>query len=196
MNLLHNTEILDDLELFKWTAEKLPIRFVGDPILTTPCEPIDADAIATPEIQELAKGMLDTLTTYREKAGMGRGLAANQIGSNKRMIVVWLNKEPEIFINPEILSVEGTGSYWESCISTGSFLIGEIIRPWKGTFRYLDLNGNEKTLEADEKQTRLLLHEIDHLNGELCIHKYEPKTLCFVEKGKEQVLSYEFKRLD
>lgn len=195
MHLEYNTEILDDLDLFKWAAENLPLRFVGDGVLNTVCTPFALAEIPGVETQELADTMIQVLRTFREKTGVGRGLAANQIGVTKRMIVVWLTDEPEVFINPELVASEGKGSYWESCLSAGMFLIGEVIRPWKGTFRYIDLHGKECIFEADEKQTRLFLHELDHLNGELCVHKYEKGTLSFVEKGKSQVLSYEFKKL-
>lgn len=188
-------EILDDLDLFKWTAENLPIRFVGDKSLTLACEPVDLEDINSPEIEEIAATMTSVLKQFREKSGVGRGLAANQIGILKRIIVVWLGDEPEVFINPEVVDTEGKGSYWESCLSAGSFLVGEVIRPWRATVRYLDLQGHSHELNADEKQTRLFLHEIDHLNGELCVHKYEPGTLCFVERGKDQILSYPFKKL-
>lgn len=196
MSLQYNTEILDDLELFKWTAENLPIRFLGDEALKKVCEPLSPEEISSETTKDLADTMINVLRQFRDKTGMGRGLAANQIGATKRMIVVWLGDGPEVFINPELVKEEGQGSYWESCISAGSFLVGEVIRPWKGMFRYFDLQGKEHTINADEKQTRLFLHEIDHLDGKMCLHQYEPGTLQFVEKGKDQILGYQFKRLD
>ena len=127
---LHNDpEILDDIDLARWIAENLPIRFIGDEGLKQKCTVFSEDEFGSEEMMELSKVLIDTLKKYRAKAGMGRGLAANQICIPRRMIAVWLGDEPEVFVNPEIVSTEGKGSYWESCISAGALLIGEVIRP-------------------------------------------------------------------
>jgi peptide deformylase len=110
--------------------------------------------------------------------------------------VVWLNNKPEVLINPRMISSQGIGSYWESCISSGTLPIGEVHRPWKGIFEYQDKKGRSRRLEADEKQTRVLLHEIDHLNGIVCTERYEPRTTSFIYGGKEEILSYELRRID
>lgn len=190
--LIFDKEILDEIDLMKWIAENLPIRFLGDPVLKQKCKLVKEAEFGSQEITNIGKIMVETLRKYRTKSGLGRGLAANQIGFLKRMIVVWLGNEPEVFINPEIIKLAGKGSYWESCISTGSLLIGEVIRPWKGNFKYKTLEGEEKILEADEKQTRLFLHEMDHLNGEVCTEHYQPGTCRFVRLGKKEVLLYPF----
>lgn len=173
-----------------------PFRFFGDECLIKPCEYFQTEEFGGEEMNALAKRLVEILSEYRKKTGMGRGLAANQIGVNKRMIVVWLKEEPEIMVNPEIIELSGKGSYWESCISGGSFLIGEVIRPWIGKFHYYDLKGTAQLLDANEKETRVLLHEIDHLNGEICFDKYEPKTVRFITGGKDEVLGYELKKLE
>lgn len=196
MDKLENSKnIVDDIELAKWVAENLPIKFIGDSALKAICQPFQVGEIRGAETKEIAKALVATLKSFRGKAGTGRGLAANQIGILKRMIVVWPKDEPEVLINPEIIGLTGKGSYWESCISTGSLIIGEVVRPWRGTFKYLNIQGKENILEADEKQTRLLLHKIDHLNGEICTDKYERNTLKLVQGGKEEVLGYQFKQL-
>jgi peptide deformylase len=185
----------DSLALFDWTAQNLPIRFFGDPILHQPCEPVGEGEFGTPQLHEIAAALTDTLAKNRAHTGVGRGIAANQIGHPKQVIVVWLEGEPQTFINPQLAASEGLGSYWESCLSAGSFIIGEVHRPWTGTFSYQDLNGHHHELKAGEQQTRLLLHEMDHLQGTICPEKYEPRTLRFIRGGKDEILSYPFKRL-
>ncbi len=187
-------EILDDIDLVRWIAENLPIRFIGDEVLKQKCIEFSDDEFGSEEMTEISIALIDTLKKYKAKAGMGRGLAANQIGIPKRMIVVWLGEEPEVFVNPEIVSTEGEGSYWESCISAGTLLIGEVIRPWKGRFLYRDLSGEAHTIEADEKQTRLFLHEIGHLDGHNCLEAYTPGSAKFVRGGKEEIFSHSFIR--
>ena len=62
----------------------------------------------------------------------------------------------------------------------------QIMR--QGTFQYKDLEGKEHTFKADPKQTRVLLHEIDHLNGITCVEEYEKGTERFT-KGIEDIKS-------
>lgn len=184
-----------NMEQFGWAARELPIKFFGDPILRTVCDPVGKEEFGDDTVKKIATELVDTLQKYRARTGMGRGLAANQIGHTKRMVAVWFDDEPEVMCNPEVVSSEGLGSYFESCISSGALLVGEVHRPWTAKFSFRDLDGNEKQFEADEKQTRILLHEIDHLDGITCDKKYLPKTLKIVTGGKEEILGYTFKRL-
>ena len=190
-----NAGLLLGLDLFAWTAQELPIRFFGDASLRDICLPVERAEFGSDAIKDIADQLVATLTKYREHTGMGRGLAANQIGHNKRMVAVFFGEKMEIFYNPEILSTEGSGSYWESCLSSGTLIVGEVHRAWKATFRYFDLEGLEHTLEADEKQTRVLMHEIDHLDGITCDERYEPKTMKIVAGGKEEILGFPFKQI-
>jgi peptide deformylase len=190
-----NTGLLRGLEVFAWTARELPIRFFGDEVLWSVCSPIEDHEFGTSAISTIADELLATLSEYREHTGMGRGLAANQIGYTRRIAVVQLGDKPEVLYNPEVVTSEGLGSYWESCISSGAFLVGEVHRPWKATFRYFDADGKEQTLKADENQTRVLLHEIDHLDGITCNDKYEPKTMKLVTGGKDEIVSLPFRQI-
>lgn len=183
------------LELAEWTATHLPIRFFGDPALRESCVTFGREEFGQPEMEELAHRLMDTLTQYREHTGMGRGLAANQIGSYRRMIVLWLGEEPIVMVNPRPLKLHGRGSGWESCLSSGTMLVGEVIRPWAGTFEYFSLDGSRHELIADSMKTRLSLHEIDHLDGDICIERYEPGTTRFITGGKAEILGYELKQL-
>jgi peptide deformylase len=74
-------------------------------------------------------------------------------------------------------------------------MVGEVYRPWTATFKYFDTEGHEHTLAADDKQTRILLHEIDHLDGIICSDKYEPKTFRYVTGGREELMALPSKRL-
>ncbi len=192
---MNKQEFQASLEQLDWTIQELPIRYFGDPILHTVCQPVGDNEFAEESTISIADELLDVLRKYRERTGMGRGLAANQIGHTKRIIAVWFGDSPEVMCNPEMVSSEGMGSYFESCISSGALLVGEVIRSWKATFNYQDKNGNAQQLEADEKQTRILLHEIDHLDGITCDEKYEPRTMKIATGGKKEILGFEFKRL-
>ncbi len=192
---VNKQEFQSSLEHFAWAIRELPIRYFGDPILHSVCQPVGENEFAEESTISIANELIVVLSKFHERTGMGRGLAANQIGYTKRMIGVWFGEAPEVMCNPELVSSEGTGSYYESCISSGALLAGEVIRPWMATFRYTDRNGNAQHLEADERQTRILLHEIDHLDGITCDEKYEPRTMEIATGGKNEILGFEFKRL-
>ena len=104
------------------------------------------------------------------------GLAAPQIGINKRIIIVNLNKETNedlIIINPKIVSNTGkTKKSFESCLSVPKYK-GIVKRKDKLELEYQDIKGNHKTLKASGFLSRVILHEIDHLNGILFVDRME-----------------------
>ncbi|QQR51899.1 peptide deformylase [bacterium] len=188
--------LLTSLETFAWSVRETPLRYLGDPVLREKCTKVAADEFKTSSIKHLAIELVKVLMDYRQNVGVGRGLAANQIGATKQMIAVLLGDEPEVFCNPRLIASKGMGSYGESCLSSGVMLLGEVRRPWTGKFEYENLDGVTKTLDADELKTRVILHEIDHLNGISCSDKYEPKTMRIVTGGKAEVFGERFKKLD
>lgn len=195
ISIMKVSPIQSNLEDARWLTENLPIRLFGDPVLIGPCEKVTKAEIKNGEAKKWADQLVNFLQAYRKKTGGGRGLAANQIGVTKCMLLVWLDDGPQIYINPKIISTEGKGVYPESCISVASLIMGDVTRPWTGTFEYTDLDGKNKKIEADPIHTRLLLHEIDHLDGIVCSDKYTPGTTRIVSGGAEEVLKPELKKV-
>lgn len=143
-----------------------PLIILPDPVLrqvSKPIERVDAD------IQRLVDDMLETMYD-----APGIGLAAIQVGVARRMLVIDLSKEgeekqPLVFINPEIVSSSDERSvYEEGCLSIPDYY-AEVERPAKVTAKYLDREGKEQSVEADGLLATCLQHEIDHLNGVLFI---------------------------
>ncbi len=143
-----------------------PLIILPDPVLrqvSQPIERVDAD------LQRLSDDMLETMYD-----APGIGLAAIQIGVARRMLVIDLSKEgeekqPLVFINPEIVSSSDERSvYEEGCLSIPDYY-AEVERPAKVTVNYLDRDGKEQSVEADGLLATCLQHEIDHLNGVLFI---------------------------
>ena len=140
----------------------LPLIIAPDERLNKPSEPVKTvdDAIRT-----LLDDMLDTMY-----ANNGIGLAAVQVGVHKRIIVVDVavregGREPVKFINPEIIArSDDTTVFQEGCLSFPD-QYSDVERPSTVTVKYLDENGVEKTMEADEILATCLQHEIDHTNG-------------------------------
>jgi peptide deformylase len=167
------------LDQAAWVTATMPIRLFGDPILTHACAVVTEDDFAGGRVAEWARELTSFLTAYRTHTGTGRGLAANQIGIPKRAIVILYGSEhPEVLINPRITHTSGQGQYPESCISSASLIQGEVVRPWSVTVEYLDLQGKPHTVTPDDPvHARLLLHEIDHLEGRICSDAYLPGTM-------------------
>ena len=143
----------------------LPIRKYGDDVLRDPAAPIaEIDA----PLQKLIDDMIDTMY-----AAPGVGLAANQVGVARQLMVIDLSvgKRPgecHVFINPEIVESEGEVTEEEGCLSIPDFT--EIVtRPERVLLRYLDRNGESRELWGDGLMARAMCHEIDHLNGTLFV---------------------------
>jgi peptide deformylase len=117
----------------------------------------------TPNIHKLLDDMAETMY-----ASNGLGLAAPQVGINKRVIVVDVGDGLIEMINPEIISMEGEQIGPEGCLSIPG-LTGEVKRAMKVRVKALDRNGQEFEMEGEELLARAFQHEIDHLNGVLFI---------------------------
>jgi len=123
------------------------------------------------KIRRIDKGVLkiayDMIDAMREAGGMG--LAANQIGVLRRIIVVQLPEDEEeasIYINPEILGREGEREVEEGCLSVPGYR-GTITRSLWVRFGALDHGSKVVKLKAEGMLSQVLEHEVDHLNGVL-----------------------------
>ncbi len=111
-------------------------------------------------IRNIAASMVDTML-----ANNGVGISGNQVGILKRIIVVLVNNEPKVMVNPEVIfTSDEVIKESEGCLSfPGQFY--DVPRPQKVTVKYRNLSGHPM-LETHEGLTaRCLLHEIDHLDG-------------------------------
>ena len=120
-------------------------------------------------IRTLAEEMFEAMY-----AAPGIGLAAIQLGEPKRVITMDLAKkddpkEPQVFINPEILwTSEDKSVHEEGCLSIPEYY-EEVERPQRVRVKYLDRDGKPQEIEADGLLATCLQHEIDHTNGVLFI---------------------------
>ena len=136
------------------------IRVFGDPVLRQRAAEID-------EIDgRLATLADDLLATMYEAPGIG--LAAPQVGVQKRLFVYDVGEGPRVLVNPEITESRGEWVYEEGCLSVPG-LAWEIVRPKEIHLTGFDLDGNEVSIEGDELVGRLFQHELDHLDGVLLL---------------------------
>ncbi len=103
----------------------------------------------------------------------GIGLAANQVGSLERIIVVDVSEvegyedvKPLAMINPEIVARDGFATMEEGCLSIPE-VRDEVERAEGIIVRYHDTNFELQEIEAHELLARVIMHEVDHINGVL-----------------------------
>ena len=143
----------------------LPIVKYGTDVLREPAERVvDIDE----PLQKLIDDMMETMY-----AAPGVGLAANQVGISKRLMLIDLSigKRPgelHICINPEIVEREGEQQEDEGCLSIPDFT-ETVTRPARVKLRYLDRNGAEREMWGDGLMARAMVHETDHLDGMLYV---------------------------
>lgn len=119
------------------------------------------------EIKDLVKDMFDTLYSTN-----GIGLAAPQIGVNKRVIIIDIKdgNDAYVLINPVITSKKGIIDSEEVCLSYPDYY-GYVERPKKVDVTGLSISGEVKTYSAEGLLCRAFCHEIDHLDGILYTDK-------------------------
>ncbi|HZY45468.1 MAG TPA: peptide deformylase [Anaerolineae bacterium] len=155
------------------------IKVIDDPVLRRKAKKIDK---ITPETRKLIEDMIDTM-----RAAPGVGLAAPQVGSSERVIVVEYAEQDEkeetapaappkmkklyAVINPEIVwttdeIIEGT----EGCLSIPGWT-GDVLRHEAIVVKGLNRSGQRIKIKADNWLARIFQHEIDHLDGILYIDR-------------------------
>ena len=138
------------------------IRLFGDPVLKQ----------RSPEVANVDAALVrlceDMIVTMHRAPGVG--LAAPQVGVQKRLFVYQLSEDegPKTVINPVITESRGEWEYEEGCLSIPG-LYFPIVRPKEVHLTGFDLEGNEISIDADELAARLFQHELDHLNGVLLL---------------------------
>jgi peptide deformylase len=146
----------------------LPIRIYGDPVLRKQAKEIT-------RVDENIRGLaLDMLKTVKEAKGIG--LSANQVGVEKKLFVVDRSffstspgdDSPLIIINPVLVESHGEQTSEEGCLSIpGTY--ADVTRQLEVLVKGIDLDEKEIKIEGKGLLSRVLLHEIDHLNGLLFI---------------------------
>ena len=163
----------------------LPVYLYGTEVLRKKAKPvtkIDNDTI---------KLIIDMFETMHKAEGIG--LAANQVGSLERVIVIDVSDmegyeevKPLTLINPEVVERVGTCPMEEGCLSIPE-VRDEVERDEQITVKYRDTNFHVQKLEAGGIFARVILHEIDHLDGVLFIDRIA-KTKLKLHKDRLKVI--------
>ncbi|MBU0637690.1 MAG: peptide deformylase [Planctomycetes bacterium] len=169
--------------------QNLTIVHYPDPRLRKVCDPVtefDGDLTA------LVKRMRDLM-----HEGRGVGLAAPQVGVNKRLFVMNITGEEKddlVFINPEIHDMHGVREAEEGCLSLPDVHV-QIRRATECTIKARDLDGEPFELRGEDLLCRVWQHETDHLSGTLILDRMGPSDkIATKKKLKELEASYREKR--
>lgn len=146
----------------------LDIRMFGDPVLKTRAAPVESFDGA---LANLAQEMLATM---REHEGVG--LAANQVGRLKRILVAAVKDEEFVLVNPVVEHGSETAEKeLEGCLSIPGILV-EVERPTEVVISGQDPSGAQVRLEATGLVARIFQHEIDHLDGVLILDRTDRES--------------------
>jgi peptide deformylase len=153
----------------------LPITVCGDKILRKKASKVTK---VNDQIIKLIDDMFETMHNAN-----GIGLAANQVGANKRIFVVDISKvedyedtKPLALINPKIITKsDETVVFEEGCLSIPDQR-EDVVRPKRITIEFQDKNLNTHTIEADDLLARVMQHEYDHLLGILFTDLVDEET--------------------
>jgi peptide deformylase len=148
---------------------QLPMFMYDDPVLRRKAKPVRQ---VDDDLRRLAVDMMETMHLAH-----GIGLAANQVGSLQRIIVVDVSDmeetpdvPPLVMLNPEVLREEGAWIMEEGCLSIPD-IREEVERPELVRVGFKDLDFKDHEIETQGILSRVILHEMDHLNGVLFIDR-------------------------
>ena len=160
-------------DAFAETVKDFPeIVYLGEPVLRTVTGEVSVE-----EGKQIGEHLGAILIRYHTKTGIGRGLAAPQIGLSKRVFVTYLEDKVQTYINPEIIwQSEETNFYRELCLSSGT-MWADVERPEYIKIRWTDEEGLEHEETFDGFLARLIQHEYDHMEGMVNLDKAVTGTI-------------------
>jgi peptide deformylase len=146
----------------------LDIRTFGDPVLKTRAAPVETFDHSLAHLTE------EMLATMRENDGVG--LAANQVGRLRRVLVASVEDEDYVIVNPVLSDrSETTERLQEGCLSIPGINV-EVERPTAVTVTGQDASGEPLRIEARDMLARVLQHEVDHLDGVLILDRTDRQS--------------------
>jgi peptide deformylase len=155
------------------------VRTKEDPILRKISKPVKE---INGRIIELLDDMRETMEELE-----GIGLAAPQVGVLRRVVIIRLTPESELYelINPVVIESRGEQVFIEGCLSVPGER-GFVARPEYAKVEALNRNGEKFVLEGTERLAVAIFHEIDHLNGILYTDKLtDPPEDAETENSRE-----------
>jgi len=144
------------------------ILLLGNPLLnevSSEVPPGERD-----DLPSIISDLHDTMMDFRARYGLGRAIAAPQIGVMKR--IIYMNTgEPVVFVNPILTGMSGGEmEIWDDCMSFPNLLV-KVKRHRSCRIEYLDADWERRGMDLEGDLSELLQHEYDHLNGVLAVER-------------------------
>lgn len=145
------------------------ILLLGNPTLYKKSLPVENKAEVLKLLPQIEL-MFATVLDFREKYGVGRAIAAPQIGLLKRIICLNIEK-PVAMINPELQNLSNEKmELWDDCMSFPNLLV-KVKRHRKLTLTFFDLKWEKQIWPLVDDMAELIQHEYDHLDGILATQR-------------------------
>jgi len=164
-----------------------PILQLGNQILRKRSSPIKD--FNSKDLENLIEDLFDTFQDAKRRFGYGRGVAAPQIGELKRVVFIDMFGLKSALINPRIVWTSNKKfEVWDSCFSFNAAFFVLVDRYSNVKVEYFDQKGKRQVIEAKDKLSELLQHEIDHLDGILATDRMKDKKKIMMRSEWEKTL--------
>jgi peptide deformylase len=145
------------------------ILSLGNPQLYEESEPVLKKEIET--MQSVVVDLRDTMMNFRKQYGVGRAIAAPQIGVMKRLLYMSIGDVSTVFINPRLEDMSGEMmEVWDDCMCFPDLLV-KVMRYKSCRILYRNEKWEEESMDLDGDLSELLQHEYDHLDGVLAVSR-------------------------
>ena len=149
----------------------LEVLIYPNPLLKSVCNPVE-------EFDKMLNSLVADLSETLESFPGCVGIAAPQVGSLVRLVIIDASRNkkcPEnlgkqVLINPAVIAQEGEELAREGCLSLPDFT-ANVRRAQSVRITALDENGKQRQLAASGFEARVILHELDHLDGLLFLDR-------------------------
>ena len=154
---------------------------LGNPQLYEISSPITEEDLAN--LPQWVEDLHDTLMEYRKVYGAGRAVAAPQIGIQKRLLYMYLDKA-YVFVNPVMEFPDDEMSEpMDDCMSFPGLIV-KVSRHRRAVIKYFDMEMNPQVMELEGDLSELLQHEYDHLDGILATMRAVDHKSLYLEQMK------------
>ncbi|MBC7645165.1 MAG: peptide deformylase [Thermoleophilia bacterium] len=156
-----------------------------DARLKTVCASREAASLSRDRVAGIANDLLDTMRSFPGCVG----IAAPQIGELVRMVAIDVTGAKRavschgelVLVDPILVALTGSVTMREGCLSIPDFT-GNVRRAERVTVRATTADGTPVELECDAYEARVLLHELDHLDGLLFLDRVSSAREIFPRK--------------
>jgi peptide deformylase len=139
---------------------------LGNPQLYKISDEVESSELEA--LQGLIQDLHDTMTDFKKEYGVGRAIAAPQIGVMKRIVYMHIDS-PVVFLNPVLKNKsEEMIELWDDCMCFPNLLV-RVRRHKRCTIEYRDQEWTVQSMDLEDDLSELLQHECDHLDGILAV---------------------------